>query len=122
MCAFLIRLTSGYRDFLPVVAAGNDADVAGLREKAIEEFKAHTRQYARTQLIWIKAKLIPQCRQPGSIIPIYVLDASDPTKWAADVLNPAISVAKGTLSRYPTDESIHVQRTITFAIINIFPG
>ena len=91
-----MRLTLGYREFLPVVTAEEESDTTALRQEAIEQMKSHTRQYVKTQLNWINHKLIPQCHHLGpKKTPIYILDATDPKKWSSKVLNPALSIAQG---------------------------
>src|SRR5437667_11663626 len=85
-----MRLILGYREFLPVITAEEGCDTTTLRQEAIHQMKSHTRQYVKTQLNWINHKLIPQCHLLGHHkTPIYILDATDPTKWLSKVLNPA---------------------------------
>lgn len=79
-----------------MITAPPDSDLALLRAKAIEEMKAHTRQYVLRQLSWIKHKLIPLCIQTNR--PIYILDATDPTKWSENVLRPALEVSRAFAS------------------------
>src|SRR5271156_5695340 len=90
-----VILITGYREFVPVFTTEN-GNVDELRTEAIELMKMHTRQYVRPQLNWINYKLLPQCRLLGSRTPIYVLDSTDPTKWAENVLDPALTVSRGT--------------------------
>jgi tRNA dimethylallyltransferase len=58
--------------------------------------KIHTRQYVKSQLAWINHKLIPQCQLLNPKTKIYILDATDLKKWSEKVLNPAISISRGT--------------------------
>jgi tRNA dimethylallyltransferase len=85
----------GYREFIPVFTASEDKKES-LRTEAIQRMKSHTRQYVNTQLSWISNKLLPQCALLGNRAPVYILDASDPTKWQSNVLDPALLVAKGS--------------------------
>ena len=82
---------------MPVVSAPPEADLAVLRTKAIEEMKSHTRQYVLRQLSWIKHQLIPICSQTRT--PIYILDATDPSKWSDRVLAPALRVARAFINQ-----------------------
>jgi tRNA dimethylallyltransferase len=86
----------GYRELLPVLTAEEGSDISALRKKAIEQMKTHTKAYARLQLTGIKNKLVPECQRLGPKLPIYILDATDPTTWVSKVVDPAISISKGT--------------------------
>lgn len=92
---FYVGANVGYREFVPVVSAPADADIPALRAKAIEQMKAHTRQYVLRQFSWINHKLIPLCNQTKT--PIYILDTTDPSKWSDRVLSPALCVARNFL-------------------------
>src|SRR5271169_3198323 len=61
--------------------------------------KSSTRQYVKTQLKWIKFKLLPLAHSLGTThMPIYILDATDPTQWQTKVLVPALAAATGPLT------------------------
>jgi len=53
---------------------------------ALEEVKLHTRQYAKTQVSWIRNGILPTAT-------VYRLDSSDIKKWNDYVLNPAVMIA-----------------------------
>lgn len=73
-----------------------EGDVETRRKEAIEAMKSSTRQYATQQLKWIKFKLLPLAHTLGTTnMPIYILDATDPTQWSTKVLSPALTVATG---------------------------
>jgi tRNA dimethylallyltransferase len=81
------------------VSAPSDLDVSDLRTTAIEQMKSHTRQYVLRQLAWINHKLIPLCSRTNT--PVYILDATDPSKWSDRVLAPALRVANAFLKEEP---------------------
>jgi tRNA dimethylallyltransferase len=85
----------GYPEFVPVIEA-QEKDVEKARTEAIEAMKVNTRQYVKSQLKWIKFKLLPLAHNLGTNhMPIYILDATDPTQWNTKVLSPALLVATG---------------------------
>jgi tRNA dimethylallyltransferase len=85
----------GYPEFVPVIEA-HENDVDKARQQAIEAMKVSTRQYVKTQLKWIKSKLLPLAHNLGTKhMPIYILDATDPTQWSTKVLRPALTAATG---------------------------
>lgn len=95
-----------------------------LRQEAIQQMKLHTRQYVKTQLNWINHKLIPQCHHLGpKKTPIYILDATDPTKWSSKVLNPALSIAQGPLpNNNLANSSIPHGTNPSVAFVGVFRG
>jgi tRNA dimethylallyltransferase len=90
-------LIIGYKEFLPVFQGGDDVDAA--RHEAITTMKVNTRKYVTDQLKWIRHQFLPQAKQYN--VPVYILDASDPTQWTTKVRDPALRVAQAFLSASP---------------------
>jgi tRNA A37 N6-isopentenylltransferase MiaA len=90
-----VPLTTGYREFLPVVTADRGVDLTALRVEAARQMKTHTRQYVSRQIQWLNHKLLPQCKLLGSKTPVYILDATDPQQWSTKVFTPALNIARG---------------------------
>lgn len=100
--------TIGYRQFaeyldkLEKLGEGSKKDW----EQAVEDTKTSTRQYAKSQLKWVQNKLIPEVRraqaqlQSGDV-QLYLLDATDPSKWQTSVLDPALSTLHSFLNHQP---------------------
>ncbi|CCE63901.1 hypothetical protein TPHA_0G00650 [Tetrapisispora phaffii CBS 4417] len=66
----------GFKEFLPWLLKQPDA----VLDECIERMKIRTRQYAKKQVKWIKKMLIPDINGD-----IYILDATDLTKWDSNV-------------------------------------
>ena len=80
----------GYKEFLPYLLAvkAGDAcakDLERLKLEGIERTQSRTRQYAKSQVKWIKCKLLPALRQCNMHERFYLLDATDLSKWQANV-------------------------------------
>mgnify|MGYP003365003523 FL=1 len=65
----------GFKEFLPWLQGGCSDD--SLWKQGVEAMKLHTRQYARRQVKWIQKMLIPDVGTER----VYVLNATDLTKW-----------------------------------------
>ncbi|BFZ62388.1 tRNA dimethylallyltransferase, mitochondrial [Saitoella coloradoensis] len=89
----------GYKEFLPYLSSNpplnldeETAELRELREECTKTMKASTRRYAKTQIRWIRYKLLAACKRAG--IPVYLLDATDLNKWNETARDPAVSIAK----------------------------
>lgn len=88
----------GYKEFLPYLCENSEE----VFSRCVEEVKLRTRRYARSQLKWIKGKLIPQIlAQPKGRCLTLVLDSSDSDFWAERVRLPAVRAAKTFMSNDP---------------------
>ncbi|KAL6941811.1 hypothetical protein ACO0RG_002949 [Hanseniaspora osmophila] len=65
----------GFKEFLPWLLDGEQD--AGKFQEGIERMKIKTRQYAKSQVKWIKNTLIPDIKGSN----MYILDATDLSKW-----------------------------------------
>ena len=77
-------------------------------DRAVEETKTATRQYAKSQLKWVQNKLIPEVRRAqqhaaanGGEVELYLLDATDVSQWDENVRQPALQVLSAFLNRQP---------------------
>lgn len=96
-------------------AAGiSDKEKDALFRKAVEDTKTSTRQYAKSQLKWVQNKLIPEVRRAQQLllsnnnasgsnidVELYLLDASDVSKWEQNVYRPAVTILESFLNRQP---------------------
>ncbi|KAL2268996.1 hypothetical protein VTJ83DRAFT_3842 [Remersonia thermophila] len=108
----------GFRQFEPYLAALRRPDPPGpdapalekLRQAGIEDTKTATRQYAKYQLRWISMKTLPSLREAGLLDRFYVLDGTDVSRWAAQVLDKAVTLARqflgGDLQAMPSPEAL----------------
>lgn len=94
-----IWVSIGYKEFLDYYHSVNAteaeaAEAAKLKMAAIEKTQAATRQYANSQIKWIRIKLLNAIAGAGQTGNVFLLDGSDLSKWEEDVVGPAMSVAK----------------------------
>ena len=85
-----IWVAIGYKEFVPYLLALQDTalnpkDLPILKHEAIERTKTRTRQYAKSQLRWIKTKLFTALSEAGALGRLFLLDASDRASWGSDV-------------------------------------
>ncbi|MCJ1330672.1 hypothetical protein MMC10_007357 [Thelotrema lepadinum] len=63
-----------------------------LKAEGIERLQISTRQYSRRQKKWVRGKLVPALASAGAGRCLYVLDASDPSKYQANVVEEAKNI------------------------------
>lgn len=97
-----------------------DNNLETLKQEGIDSTKSATRRYAKSQLRWIRIKLVnaladadakadavaaTQRPSQPSRASLYILDASDPSppSWSANVLDPAIRYTSAFLSSLAAD-------------------
>ncbi|KAL0254558.1 tRNA dimethylallyltransferase, mitochondrial [Diplodia seriata] len=71
----------------------NDEELARLRAQAVEKVQAGTRRYAKSQLQWIRIKLMNALASAGATRRLYLLDGSDAARWGEAVEAPALGLA-----------------------------
>lgn len=78
----------GLREFRPWIEKiqRGEGEEEVLFAEAVEQVKVHSRQYARSQISWIKNGLSPATL-------IYKFDSSDPKQWYGNVFLPASTIA-----------------------------
>lgn len=114
----------GYREFesctSTIEAEGPDCKQARRIEEAIELMKISTRQYAKSQVKWMKNKFLPELNkfQPFDLdhtrghsdMSLYILDASKAEDWKQNVFDPASKILSAFLNgtRLPPPSSTSV--------------
>jgi len=79
----------GFRELAEVLADPLDLSK---RERCIELLTIRHRQYVKSQLKWIRNRILPRT------VPVHALDATDPSGWEANVLVPALDISRRFLS------------------------
>ncbi|KAF4120664.1 tRNA dimethylallyltransferase [Geosmithia morbida] len=106
----------GYKQLEPYVAAldrghADDAELADLRTRCVDDMKTATRRYAMYQTRWTRQKKIPRLRDQGpqALDSLYVLDSTDVSRFAETAVRPAVSLTdqflRGQTRPHPTDLS-----------------
>lgn len=92
-----IWVSIGYKEFQSFLtllrddlSAEDDRETA-LR-KAVEKTKVATKQYAKSQVHWIRVKLLAALTDESELERFYILDGSDVHAWQANVSEPAIDL------------------------------
>ena len=80
----------GYKEFLPYLLAVKAGDTCAqelerLKLECIDRTQIRTRQYAKSQVRWIRSRLLPALTQYNMHENCFLLDASDPSKWQDNV-------------------------------------
>lgn len=92
----------GYKEFDPYFTAVEEAikndqptdteELEALKAECTETMKARTRQYAKRQVLWIRNKFLPLCREKD--VKVFLLDATSLDTWKANVGDVAVKIAK----------------------------
>ncbi|KAF6826466.1 hypothetical protein CPLU01_09662 [Colletotrichum plurivorum] len=98
----------GFKEFEPYLKALNNGDPAAatdaaaleaLKAKGLEDMKTSTRQYAKYQTRWIRTKIAPLLQErPRAMEHLFLMDSTDVSRWASDVRDPAVDVARRFLA------------------------
>ncbi|PHH52219.1 tRNA dimethylallyltransferase, mitochondrial [Ceratocystis fimbriata CBS 114723] len=73
-----------------------------MKAQALEDMKTATRQYARSQIRWIRRKLIPLLKEePGALAKLFLVDSTDVSAYAQTVVEPASTITRAFLQGEP---------------------
>lgn len=94
-----IWVSIGFKEFEPFISASkaddvSPAELSKLLDLSIEQTQAATRQYAKSQVRWIRLKLIPALKDEGILPSLYLLDGTDIANWTENVSKPSIELTK----------------------------
>ena len=94
-----IWVSIGYKELLPCLSAAQarnpdlkTLDLERLRLECIQATQAHTRQYAKRQVRWIRLKFLHELQQQGAEKRLFLLDGTDVEKWHENVERAAIDL------------------------------
>lgn len=92
-----IWVSIGFKEFTPYLAAEADPsstekDKQRALMQSIEKTKAATRQYASSQVKWIRTKLITALNTNSTLQNLYLVDATDASHFQQIAADPAIDV------------------------------
>jgi tRNA dimethylallyltransferase len=104
-----IWVSIGYKEFeayQQYLSSDNalGSQLVKLKEKAIEQTQAATRQYSNRQARWIRIKLLNAISHIQALSCMFLLDGTDLTKWNEHVLQPAQDLTEKFLSGEPLPE------------------
>ncbi|KAI7892382.1 IPP transferase-domain-containing protein [Mucor mucedo] len=107
----------GYKEFDPYFVAleeGNTdpAELEKIKVECTERMKAATRRYAKSQIKWIKNKLVPTAlNSKNNQVIVYCLDAGDLDTWDQNVREKAVEIAKLFQMDLPLPEPTSLSET-----------
>jgi len=86
-----IWIAIGYKEFLPYLLAMEDdtnspKELERLKLDCIEKTQIRTRQYAKSQIRWIRGKLLSALERENLGKDVFLLDATDISEWQENVL------------------------------------
>ncbi|KAI8331796.1 IPP transferase-domain-containing protein [Choanephora cucurbitarum] len=89
----------GYKEFDPYFVALEEGkegkELDDIKHECTERVKSATRKYAKSQIKWIRNKLLPAAlNAKNNDVMIYCLDATDLEHWDQNVKDKAVEVAK----------------------------
>ncbi|KAL5612885.1 hypothetical protein BROUX41_004037 [Berkeleyomyces rouxiae] len=98
--------TIGFKEFRAYLEMTNSksaqtdaATLEALKVQAIEDMKTATRQYARSQIRWIRRKLIPLLKEePDAIGKLFLVDSTDVSAYAHTVVGSAATLTQAFLN------------------------
>lgn len=97
-----IWVSIGFKEFEKYIEALRSGctdlkTLEALKQSAVEQTKAATRQYGKRQVRWIRIKFLGAVRDAGMSGNMFTLDGSNLSRWDEDVEQPAIRIAEAYL-------------------------
>ncbi|KAL9613724.1 MAG: hypothetical protein Q9167_001738 [Letrouitia subvulpina] len=101
-----IWIAIGYKELLPYVLAAREvgADpkvLEDLKKEGITRMQIVTRQYAKSQVRWIRLRLLRSLNDRGMSNRMFLLDGTDLSKWSQEVEAHAIHLISALLEQKP---------------------
>jgi len=123
----------GFKEFLPYLDLRNSSGRGGgggggggarredehterTKDRAIEDMKTATRQYARSQTRWIRIKFLHALAANGGTGNLFLLDSTDSARYDDIVVKPGIQIAKGESVRRSAPPQLKTHRFDRFQI------
>jgi tRNA dimethylallyltransferase len=93
-----IWVSIGYKEFehwaiASRSSATSESDLEKLKASGVESAQAATRQYSNRQTRWIRIKLLNALTQAGVMDNVFLLDATDISRFDERVVQPALDIA-----------------------------
>ena len=116
-----IWVAIGYKEFgeyFEALRGGSDrVRLQQLKEQCTEQMKAATRQYAKSQIRWIRLRLLQEIRGANSADKMFLLDGSDLKTWSEAVEDVAEVLTEGFLSGRPLPSPLGISK-VSAAILS----
>jgi tRNA dimethylallyltransferase len=94
-----IWVSIGFKEFEPYLTALKSDTLSNKEVEAslmasIERMKTATRQYSKSQIRWIRIKLMAALSNANALNSLYLLDASNLNRWSEDISDPAAEIVR----------------------------
>ncbi|PYI10874.1 tRNA isopentenyltransferase, partial [Aspergillus sclerotiicarbonarius CBS 121057] len=104
-----VWVSIGYKELAPYFEAlytgtVDEAGLENLRRSGVESIKAATRQYAVSQIKWIRNKLWKALADAGSTNRLYLLDSTNVDAWEQSIIEPSERLVRALLDGEPTPD------------------
>ncbi|KAL4789916.1 IPP transferase-domain-containing protein [Aspergillus venezuelensis] len=98
-----VWISIGFKELSPYFEALRDGsktqkELDAVKASCVELVKVATRQYAMTQLSWIRNKLWNKLAQAGMTNRLYLLDTTDVETWPQNVMEPSERLVEALLN------------------------
>lgn len=108
-----IWVAIGYKEFTGYLSAssagdGNPKELEVIKQEAIERTKSATRHYAKSQIRWIRLRLLRTLRENKLADRMYILDSSDLSQWSTAVENMACDLVASFLEGHKLPQPSHL--------------
>ena len=104
-----VWISIGFKELEPYLSAlaegsMSKGELETLKHSCIESVKTATRQYATSQIKWIRNKLWTSLAEIGMTHRLYLLDSSNVENWGKNVSEPSENLVQLLLSDKPTPD------------------
>lgn len=101
-----IWIAIGYKELLPYVLTAHEVSadpkaLENLKKEGITRTQIATRQYAKSQVRWIRLRLLRSLNDRGMSNRMFLLDGTDLSKWSQEVEAHAIHLISSLLEHKP---------------------
>lgn len=88
----------GFKQLEPFLNAERNGsspeELEKLKETGLEKMRIATRQYAKSQIKWLRGKTVPGLKEHDALRYLYLLDSSNAGNFTADVLQPGVAICR----------------------------
>ncbi|RAH57847.1 tRNA isopentenyltransferase [Aspergillus piperis CBS 112811] len=104
-----VWVSIGYKELAPYLEAlhagsVDEAELENLKKSGVESIKTATRQYAMSQIKWIRNKLWQALADASSTNRLYPLDSTNVDAWEQNITEPSERLVRALLEDEPTPD------------------
>ena len=105
-----VWISIGFKELKPYLTArsadnrSQEEELDRLKRSCVESIKIATRQYATSQVKWIRGKFCRELAESNMMKCLYLLDSSDVAAWKDRITEPSESLVQSFLSNEPCSD------------------